>query len=143
MNPFRDVVAAHHRDSDAVLVAAREPCISIAYDERENVAGRSFRLVEPGRLGELSLRPSWIMAVLLCPGDDAARIADWVRAENQDPRRILFYFVTGTDPRAALAPWRTAGLPVHSVWTVTNWADLHKHFGAAWNVRVFDDFRTR
>jgi hypothetical protein len=143
MSLFRDVVTKHHSDSDAVLVAAQEPCISIAYDERENVAGRSFRIEHPDGLADLMLRESWIMAVLLCPGDNASLVAAWVRAGNRDPRRILFYVHPRTNPRKALAPWRESGLPVHSTWTVRNWRELHRHFGAAWNVRVFDDFRPR
>lgn len=141
MGRFHDVVAEHHGDSDAVLVADREPCITIAYDERENVTGRSFQIVAPDELDTLDLRATWIMAVLLCPGDDAEAVRAWVEEDDRDPRRVLFYLHTDTDAREALAPWHEAGLHVHSTWTVSSWKEFHKHFGAQWNVQVFDDFR--
>lgn len=62
-------------------------------------------------------------------------------AATPDPRRVLFYLHADTDPRQALVPWHEAGLPVHSTWTVETWRELHKHLGAAWNVRIYDDFR--
>lgn len=143
MSIFRDVVAAHHQDSDAVLVAATDPCLSIAYDESANVTGRSFRIDRPQGLAGLELRASWLMAVLLCPGDDTSLVSAWVRGGDRDPRRILFYLHPTTDARRALAAWREAGFPVLSTWTVESWKELHAHFGAAWNVRVFDDFRRK
>lgn len=138
---FQEVVAEHHTDSDAVLVANREPCISIAYDEQANVHGRSFTVATPDEVRELDLRDSWIMAVLLCPGDDTEALAAWALEQEIDPRRIVFYLHTDTDPRDALGAWEEAELPVHATWTIENWRQLHKHFGAAWNVRVYDDFR--
>lgn len=142
MPAFRDVVAAHHRDSDAVLVAAREPCVTIAEEERDHVSGRSFRVVTFEDLPGLKVRKSWIMAVLLCPGDDAGPVAAWVRSGGRDPRRVLFYLHPRTDARAALRPWHEAGLHAYAVWTVPNWKALHKHLGAHWNVRIYDDSRT-
>lgn len=143
MTSFRDVVATHHRDSDAVLVAGREPCITIAHDEQANVGGRRFTVVGPDRLDALELGSSWIMAVLLCAGDRTDEVADWVRTNERDPRRVVFYIHAEADARDALDAWYAAGLPVHSMWTVETWRELHKHFGAAWNLRVFDDFRWR
>lgn len=138
---FRDVVVEHHTDSDAILVAAREPCLSIAHDEKAHVSGRSFRVITPEGLDEIKPRPSWIMAVLLCPGDDAGPVTTWVQDGGRDPRRVLFYLHADTDPRHALDPWHEAGLPVHSTWTIETWRQLHKHLGTAWNVRIYDDFR--
>lgn len=143
MSLFRDIVAKHHRDSEAILVAARDPCITIAYDERANVVGRSFRIAAPEGLARLEPRASWIMAILLCPGDDTREVAEWAKKGAREPRRVLFYLHPTTDARKALASWRDAGLPVLSTWTVDTWKALHTHFGAAWNVRVFDDFRGR
>lgn len=142
MAAFRDVVAAHHKESDAVLVAGREPCIGIARDERDKVSGRSFRVVAFADLPKLKVRKSWIMAVLLCAGDDAGAVAQWVMAGDRDPRRVIFYTHPATDLRAALAPWHAAGLHVHATWTVASWKALHKHLGAHWNVRIWDDFRS-
>ncbi len=126
---FRDVVAEHHVDSDAILVAGREPCLSIAHDEATNVSGRSFHIITPEELGQLEPRPSWIMAVLLCPGDEASSVAAWLQAGGRDPRRVLFYLHKDTDPRQALAPWHEAGLAIHSTWTIRTWRELHKHLG--------------
>jgi hypothetical protein len=143
MPTFSEVVAAHHTESDAVLVAGSEPCITLAAEERKNVRGRSFRVVSFGDLPKLKVRASWIMAVLLCPADDAGPIADWLLSAKRDPRRVIFYVHPGTDVREALRPWHQAGLPVHATWTVSDWKALHKHLGAHWNVRIFDDFRPR
>lgn len=141
MSGFADVVRAHHGDSDGVLVAGREPCLSIAHDESTNVAGRSFQVVPPDELHELELRPSWAMAVLLCPGDGTGTVADWVRSTDRDPDRIVHYLHPDTDTRDALGAWHEAGLPIRSTWTVRDWRELHKHFGAHWNNVVHDDFR--
>lgn len=141
MSVFRDVVAAHHAESDAILVASREPCISIAYDERRAAKGRSFRVVDPGALGSLALRKSWRLAVLLCPGDDTELVAEWFLSGRRDARRVIFYLHPQTDARKALGAWWDADLPVVATWAVKDWKELHRHFGAAWNVRVFDDFR--
>lgn len=140
MGRFRDVVAKHHEDSDAVLVADREPCITIAHDERDNVTGRSFRIVAPNELDHLDLRLSWIAAVLLCPGNATEDVARWVRETDRDPRRVLFYLHPDTDAREALEAWHEEGLPIHSTWTVADWKELHKHLGQHWNVQVYDDF---
>lgn len=141
MATFRDVVAAHHDDSDAVLVAAREPCITIAHAEDANVTGRSFTICRPDELADLELSDSWILAALLCPGDDAEPIARWIEAGDRDPRRVVFYLHEDADGREALTPWHDADLPVHATWTISSWKELHKHLGAAWNVRVHDDFK--
>lgn len=140
MGRFREIVAKHHEDSDAVLVAEGEPCITIAHDERTNVTGRSFRIAAPDELDDLELRSSWITAVLLCPGDGTGTAARWARDGDRDPRRVLFYLHPETDASAALAAWHEAGLHVHSTWTVSNWRQLHKHLGNHWNVQVYDDF---
>ncbi len=143
MSTFRDVVVNHHRESDAVLIASHEPCITIANDERRKVAGRSFRVIRAEDLDAVTLQGSWILAVVLCPGDDLASLIRWVAEGDRDPRRILFYLHTTTDARAAFGEWHRAGLPIHSTWVVRDWVELHKHFGNAWNLRVFDDFRKR
>lgn len=141
MSLFSDIVREHHTDSDGVLVAAREPCISIAFDEQTNVPGRSFQMIHPDELDELELRESWKMAVLLCPGDDAGPIADWIDETGRDPKRVVFYLHEETSRRDALEPWDQAGLPIHAWWEISSWKELHKHFGAAWNNQVFDDFK--
>lgn len=141
MGEFQDVVVNHHGESDAILVAGREPCITIASDEEDNVTGRSFQVIDPGELDGLELRSSWMMAVLLCSGDTTKPVADWIQATGRDPRRVIFYLHADTNPQASLEAWHEAGLPIHSTWTISDWKGFHKHFGAHWNVRVFDDFR--
>lgn len=140
MGRFHDIVAKHHEGSDAVLVANREPCISIAEAEDENVTGRSFTISRPGELEGLDLGASWIMAALLCPEDTAKEVAEWIVSQDRAAHRVLFYLHPETDPQAALAPWAEAGLQIHNVWTVSTWRELHKHLGAHWNVQIFEDF---
>lgn len=55
---------------------------------------------------------------------------------------MLFYLHPRTDARASLQPWHEAGLHAYAVWTVSSWKALHKHLGAHWNVRIYEDFRT-
>lgn len=140
MGRFHDIVAKHHEESDAVLVANREPCISIAEDEEENVTGRSFTVARPGELGQLELQASWVMAVLLCPQDTAEKVAEWIVSENRPAHRVLFYLHPETSAEEALAPWEEADLQIHNTWTVSNWRELHKHLGSHWNVQIFEDF---
>lgn len=141
MTTFREIVAGHHRESEAVLLAGREPCITIAQDERRNVKGRRFRILNPEDLNAYIPRPSWLMAVLLCPGDDTMGLTTWAEGGGHAPERVIFYFHAETDAREALGAWHEAGKPIHSWWTIRDWKGLHRHFGEAWNVRIFDDFR--
>ena len=92
-------------------------------------------------LSGVPIRDPWLVAALLCPDDDTSELTKWVRAGWKDPRRIMFYLHPKTDPRSALKAWAEADLPVHSIWVVRDWKELHWHFGVTWNVRVFDDFR--
>jgi hypothetical protein len=80
------------------------------------------------------------MGVLLCRGDDTSELSQWVHGTDRDPRRIVFYPHPDVDVKKAFAAWSRADLPIHSTRPVTSWRELHRHFGAAWNVRIFDDF---
>lgn len=141
MGQYSDIVRAHHKESDGVLVAGREPCITIAYEERENVSGRSFTVVPVDEIHRLEVRESWFMGLLLCPGDTTVEVRDWFFAGDHDPQRIVFYLHSKTKPRTALSAWHEAGLPVYATWTINSWQELHKHFGNHWNNQVYVDHR--
>lgn len=141
MSRFSNVVRAHHKDSQGILVAEREPCISIAYDEKRNAAGRSFRIVPPDKLNDLTLKDSWCMGILLCPDDTTLKVARWFTEGGHEAHRVIFYLHHKTDARSALAAWHHAELSIHATWTIKSWRDLHKHFGNHWNNQVFLDHR--
>jgi hypothetical protein len=138
MNPpdFASVVAKHWKETTAYIVTGREPCVSIGRDEVLHVERR----LVPVAWDEVArLRPgrSWLMAVILCPGDDVEGLARW--AASKDATRVHFYLHARAHLKQ-LAPWRDAGLPLDHVDDgVRSWGALHKVLGWDLNMQVYDD----
>lgn len=138
---YAEVVRAHHEKTVGYLVASREPCIRIRDDEVASVRRRLVPL-SPEDVAELEPPDSWIMAVVLCPGDDASVIARWL-GKRRDPARVWFFAHPGVDLDAALAPLRAAGHALAQVDTVRSWRELHPLFGHALNDQVYADFASK
>lgn len=86
---------------------------------------------------------SWVLVVLICPGDTLEGVAEWVRRlPRRDRDRVYLYFHPRTDRVAALAPWHAAGLEDPVVSLAHDFKTFHKSFGARLNLQTYNDFRS-
>lgn len=136
---YHDVVKAYWRQTKGYVLASRQPCIRIRDDEVKHI-NRVLVAQHPDDLASLELPKSWIMAVLLCPGDSTADLAAWARKHRIQPGRVWFFLHPDTDPEA-LRPWRDVGFRTDQVAFTSTWEDLHPLFGLALNDQVYADFR--
>jgi hypothetical protein len=136
----RDVVHPRRLDTLAVLVAGREPCVTLAHEDAARQGGRRFQVLAPDEVARFAFPPSWAMAVILCPSDDTAAVSRWAAASKAHPGRFAFFLHPDTDARAALAAWDAKGLPVLNAWPARTWRDLSRVFGAHLNSVAHDDF---
>jgi hypothetical protein len=83
---------------------------------------------------------SWILGVIVCPGDSVGPVAAWARRHETDPQRVWFYLHRDVRPEV-LAPWEDAGFGPAQVDFVSDWRSLHKLFGLALNDRVYADWK--
>ena len=135
------VVRTHWRRTTGFLLASREPCLSIRKTEIQAVRGRSLVGREVQELEGWTPPRSWLLAVILCPGDDVNPIVAWARRHKVDPDRVWFYLHT-TTPIEVLRPWADAGHDTAQATTVSDWKELHKLYGLALNDRVYADWHS-
>lgn len=136
---YAEVVRAHHAQTTAYLLATSSPCRALRDEEIRRVQRRLER-IEPADLAGFAPRGSWLLAVLLCPGDDVQALAVWAaRLPAADLDRIRMYRRRGVDAAAALAAWVEAGLPPPLMSEVRDFASLHKVLGRHLNDRVWLD----
>lgn len=136
---YHDVVKAHWRQTKGYVLAGRQPCIQIRDDEVKRI-NRVLVATHPDDLASLKLPKSWVMAVLLCPGDTTNDLAAWARQHRIQTSRVWFFLHPRTDPEA-LRPWRDAGYRTDQADVVATWKDLHPLFGLALNDQVYSDFQ--
>lgn len=134
------VVRGHWKQTTGFLLASAEPCLSIRDQELESVGGRALASRSPKDLERWNPPRSWILAVIVCPGDSLQPVVDWVHRHRADPDRVWFFLHPRTDP-APLRSWLEAGHDTVHVDSVSNWQELHKLFGLALNDRVYADWK--
>lgn len=135
---YQDVVKRHWRETKGYVIASRQPCIRIRDDEVKRI---KRVLVATGFDGlPLDLPKSWIVAVILCPGDDLGAVLTWARRHKVQGSRVWFFLHTGVDPET-LRPWKDAGFKTDQAEVVKSWEDLHRSFGLALNDQVYADFK--
>lgn len=139
---FAGVVRPRFRACDGIVVASSGLCRRIRAQE-EKVPGRDFQGATPQGLSKLQLEGSWIVGVLLCPGDDTRAVANWATSLGPDEiDRIRFYYMPGTDLVGALAAWYGVGLPDPVTAEIEDWPTFHKTFGRDHANQVYQDART-
>lgn len=120
------------------LLASTEPCLSIRDEELAAVRDNRV-LVGVDDLADWEPPESWLLGVVLCPGDGVAPLVAWMSRRRRDADRVRFYLHPET-PVEVLRPWAEAGLPVRRVQAdIASWQQLHKRFGLALNDRVYAD----
>lgn len=134
------IVQAHWPKTTGFLLAFREPCIAIRNQEMQAVTGR---VLVAGDIEDLvNWRPpeSWILGVILCPGDRVEPVFRWIQARQKDAGRVWFYLHPDVDV-AILRPWEQAGFPADQFDVAPDWKHLHKRFGLALNNQVYADWK--
>lgn len=134
---FARVVRRHWRSTTAYIVSGHDPmCLQMAKDEVAWI----HRRMEHVLLDALPGRPggSWFMAVVVCPGDDLAALAQWMTVHGAD--RVRFYLHEKATPRQ-LAPVRDAGHDLRHVRPerYTTYAQMHKRLGLDLSDQVYED----
>ncbi len=146
----RDVILEHMHDTTAFVVARSAPCEAIRDQEiaavkpstRTQKRGRVLRSVQPGELASLTLPKSWMLAVLLCPGDGTEEVASFMRSLGPAWRdRVTFYHVPKTDLTEAFNAWVAASLPLPLTETIERAGQLNAHLGAVLNEWIYQDHR--
>ncbi|MCA1810638.1 MAG: hypothetical protein LC623_01340 [Halobacteriales archaeon] len=135
---YHTVVREHWPKTTGILLASQHPCIGIRDTEVRHIR-RLLLAAHPDDLGTLKPPPSWVMGVILCPGDSTEPLAAWARRHRADGRRVWFYLHPDAEAEA-LRPWRDAGFRTDQVDTVSSWQELHPLFGLALNDQVYADF---
>ncbi len=133
------VVRLHWRKTTGFLLATRDPCLETRNKEIHAVTGRNLVALDLDQLEEWEPPESWILGVLLCPGDSTDQVAQWVQRRRADPSRVWF-FVHPDAKQEAFAPWQRAGLPLEHVDYVADWKPLHPFLGLALNDQVYADW---
>lgn len=121
------------------MVASSEPCRSIRDQEVARIR-RQLRALEPEDLPRTIRAPSWMVGVLLCPGDGTETVARWaVALLEADRERVRFYHHPRVDLVAAFAAWYAGGLPDPVRAEVSDFKSFHKRFGWDFNNQVYRD----
>lgn len=135
-----EVVREHWRETTAFLLAESDPCIEIRDAELEAIEGN--RVLRGGSFADLEAwepPASWMLAVLLCPGDSTQRLASWAAKHAIEAERVHFYLHPDTSWEA-LRGWHEAGLPTDRVDDdIDSWERLHRLFGLALSERIVRD----
>lgn len=138
---FATVVRAREKKTTGFVVAPSGKCLEIQAAEIKRV---KRHLVPFAPTDLVAARPpkSWIVAVLLCPGDTTVDVAGWTaQLAPRDRGRVRFYLHTDTDPVAAFQGWYAAGLEDPRTATVRDFKSFHKVFGWDFNSQVYQDAR--
>lgn len=136
---YAAIVRAHHAATTGYVAAQGEDCLSI----RDEEIARIRRKLEPlalDQLAKVDTGGSWLLGVILCPGDDVTPLARWVaRSPQAVRRRVRLYAHPDVDLVDALAPWYAADLDDPRVHIVSDFATFHRRFGNDLNDQVYED----
>lgn len=139
---WHDVVAANWKKTTGFILAREPQCLKVR--DEELAAVRENRVLIGLSWSELdgwTPPASWILAVLVCPGDSVNELAAWAHRQKADPARIHFYVHEGADEYTALGSWAQVGLPDPAVDTgMTSWTEFHKKFGLDLAIRILQDW---
>ncbi len=133
------VVRRHWRRTTGFLLASREPCLTIRDQEIEAVKGRALVSREIEQLIQWQPPESWVLGIILCPGDTIDEVVAWCRNTKADPARVWFYLHPDTYHQI-LELWEDAGFEADQVDYVSTLKELHKLFGLALNDQVYADW---
>jgi hypothetical protein len=127
----------------AFLLATCQPCLEVRDREVAAVGdNRNLQVLQAGDLAGWQPNGSWLLAVLLCGGDETRSLASWARKQRIDAGRIHFYLHVDASLET-LEGWHQAGLPLGRVTDgIDDWKRLHKFLGLALNETIAQDHAT-
>lgn len=128
---FAEVVRAHHRRAEAILLAdtAAGATVQRAYVAAIG-ANRNLVTLDAPALRAHKPRPCWAMGVLVDERSDLEPLALWAKKAARDAEeRIRFYLLPKAKPVAAFAPWYAAGFDDPRTADARDWRALHPSFG--------------
>lgn len=138
-------VRPHLHGCLGIVVASTGDCEDIRDQEIKAIAdtgNRRFEARRPDRLPDPSSLGSWLMGVLLCPGDGTGEVAGWASSlDTEDIDRIRFYHLPGVDLVDALRGWYAQGLPDPRTADVEDWGSFHHEFGWDHVNQLYQDIR--
>lgn len=140
-----EIIQRHRLDTTAFLVAAQPNCLAIGAVESQKVTGRRLKLIQPSALpAPDDLPASWVVAVLLCPGDTTADIAKWIRRLPTALRsRVWFYEAPGIDVSLAYASWKAEGLGNPLADAFSDFFDFNRLFANDLNEQIYQDYKPK
>ncbi len=127
-NDYRDVVHPVREQTRVYVTASTPPCIKLR-DEAARPNGRDYWTVRMADLKEISPPKQWLLAAILCPGDHAQQVVDWLQENNGEPERVVFILHSETDPVHALAPWYATGHGDPIVIEASTWKQMARPLG--------------
>ena len=137
---YAEVVRANHGKTTAFLLADKPACADLRAEEMRRVR-RRLEVLNAADLAKFRPKGSWLLAVLLCPGDETRALAAWAgRLAAPDRDRVRFYYTRQVDLASALRAWTEAGLAAPLAAEVRDFASFHKVFGKHLNDRVWADW---
>lgn len=137
---WTETVRANHSDAVAWVVAESEPCLNVRDQEVERI-DRVLRAADLASLPESGDLPdSWLLAYILCPGDEVDTLLDWVETlEPTDRERVQIYHHPEADLVDLLDAWFERGFPELISYEVSDFREFHKVFGWEFNDQVYRD----
>ncbi|MEK6975241.1 MAG: hypothetical protein AABY18_02750 [Candidatus Thermoplasmatota archaeon] len=136
---YHQVVRAHAAKTRGFILAERHPCLDIQAREVAAIR-RDLERAFAANLADLKPPASWLLAVILCPGDDTQAIANWTkRLPTRDVDRVRFYAHADVDLAQALEAWVAAQLPPPRLDACDDWKEFHRQFGLHLNDQTYRD----
>lgn len=135
-------VAPHLHKTTGYVLALREPCLELQWRETVGggVPGRAFHPLADVDLRRWTPTGSWLLAVILCPGDTLAAVAAWARRIPPDQRdRVRVYHHPRVAYAKAAEPWFRGGHAALRRNRVNKWEDFHKLFGRHHAIQCYED----
>lgn len=140
-----ETIRRHRFDTTAFLVAVQPNCLGIAALESQKVTGRRLKLLAPNAPPSPDALPaSWVVAVLLCPGDSTTEITKWARRLPAAARsRIWFYEAPTLDVPLAYGSWKDAGLGNPLADAFADFLDFNRLFANDLNEQIYQDYKPK
>lgn len=138
MSDYAAVVRTNHHRTTGYLLASSPPCIKIRNDEIQRINRKTIPLTL-AELKDLEPEGSWLLGVILCPGDDTTEVSRFAH-RTHSPHRIRFFAHPKTEISTTLESWKAAGHHKARIDLVASWKQLHPLFGLALNDQVYHDF---
>jgi hypothetical protein len=133
-------IRKHRLDTTAYVLLREANCFGLKPADFTKVAGRRLVPIGADQLPVHPLPKSWVLVVLVCPGDDLDALAAWAaRLTRADLHRVWFYELHGQDARRSYKPWVDAGLQYPPNERVDDVQEFNHVFANELNIRILLD----